>query len=166
MGHNPTFFNDWWEICNQNEGVYSINLQYLSRPCWLFLFHIYAYLLLRIWPNELFTLYSLVFEVCCFEVLLIFYRSGGKYWLIAESFNIYSYRTELSIHWRQDEMFPFCNVTDYIFKCAYFYEKLIVFTQIVPLCIRKGTVNNRLALVQKIIWRGTGDKPLSEPMMN
>ena len=31
--------------------------------------------------------------------------------------------------------------------------------------VPKGPINNIVALVQKMAWRQSGDKPLSEPMM-
>ena len=31
--------------------------------------------------------------------------------------------------------------------------------------VRKGPINNKPALVQRMVWRRTGDKPLSEPVM-
>ena len=49
-------------------------------------------------------------------------------------------------------------LADNIFKCIFLYEN-----DRIP--IQKSPVDNELELVQVMVWRWTGDKPLPEPMM-
>ena len=52
-----------------------------------------------------------------------------------------------------------------IFKCIFLNENVWISFQISLKFVRKGSINNILALVQIMAWRRLGDKPLSEPMM-
>ena len=62
---------------------------------------------------------------------------------------------------RQDgRQFP-----DDIFKRIFLNENEWISFKISPKFVRKGPINNILALVQIMAWRRPGDKPLSEPMM-
>ena len=55
------------------------------------------------------------------------------------------------------------HFADDTFKRIFLYE--IFFIKISLKFVRKGPVNNILALVQIMAWRRPGDKPLSAPMM-
>ena len=54
-------------------------------------------------------------------------------------------------------------LADDIFKCIFLNErdKIKIQMKLVP----KGLIDNKPALVQVMVWRQTGDKPLPEPMM-
>ena len=64
-------------------------------------------------------------------------------------------------HWGRDKMNAISQKT---FSNAFSWMKMFEFwldLKFVP----KGPINNTPALVQKMAWRHSGDKPLSEPMM-
>ena len=54
---------------------------------------------------------------------------------------------------------------DDIFKRIFLNENKWILLKISLKFVRKGPINNILALVQIMAWRHPGDKPLSEPMM-
>ena len=54
---------------------------------------------------------------------------------------------------------------DDIFKSIFFNGNCCIWIQISLKYVPKGPINNSPALVQKMAWRRSGDKPLSEPMM-
>ena len=56
------------------------------------------------------------------------------------------------------------NVDD-IFKCIFLKENVWIMTMISLKFVPKGSINNISALVQIMVWRRPGGKPLSEPMM-
>ena len=58
------------------------------------------------------------------------------------------------------------NFVDNIFKCIFFNENVWISIKISPKFIPKGPVHNIAALVQIMAWHCTGDKPLSESMVN
>ena len=57
------------------------------------------------------------------------------------------------------------HFADNVFKCNFLNENVWIPIKISLKFVPKGPINNILALVQKMAWRWTGDKPLSEPMM-
>ena len=52
-----------------------------------------------------------------------------------------------------------------IFKCIFLNENILISIKILLNFVPKGPMNNIPALVQIMVWRRSGDKPLSEPMM-
>ena len=56
-------------------------------------------------------------------------------------------------------------MADNIFKCIFLNEKFRILIKIWLKFIRKGPIDNNLALVWIMAWRWIGDKPLSEPML-
>ena len=54
---------------------------------------------------------------------------------------------------------------DDIFKCIFWHEKNKIPIQISLKLVPRGPIDNKPALVQVMVWRRTGDKPLPEPMM-
>ena len=57
------------------------------------------------------------------------------------------------------------HFAEHIFKCIFLNENVWISIKILLKFVPKGPINNILALVQIMARRGTGDKPLSEPMM-
>ena len=57
------------------------------------------------------------------------------------------------------------HFADDIFKCIFLNENVIILIKISLKFVPNGPINNILALVQIMVWRRPGDKPLSEPMM-
>ena len=58
-----------------------------------------------------------------------------------------------------------CHIADDIFKCIFLTENIRISIKISPKFVRKGPINNILALVKIMAWHRPGDKPSSEPMM-
>ena len=56
-------------------------------------------------------------------------------------------------------------LADDIFKCIFLNEKNKIPIQISLKLVPRGPIDNKPALVQVMVWRRTGDKPLPEPMM-
>ena len=54
---------------------------------------------------------------------------------------------------------------DGIFKCIFLNENVWILIKILLKFVTKGPVNNIPSLVQIMVWRWPGDKPLSEPIM-
>ena len=54
---------------------------------------------------------------------------------------------------------------DNIFKCIFLNEEVGIFIQMSLKFVPKVPINHQSALVQKMAWHWSGDKPLSEPMM-
>ena len=54
---------------------------------------------------------------------------------------------------------------DDIFKCIFFNENVLISIKISLKFVPKRQINNIPALVQIMAWRRSGDKPLSEAMM-
>ena len=54
---------------------------------------------------------------------------------------------------------------DNIFKCIFLNENVWILITISLKFVPKGPINNILALIQIMAWHGSGDKPLSEPML-
>ena len=54
---------------------------------------------------------------------------------------------------------------DDIFKCIFLNKNVWILTKISLKFVPKGPINNISSLVQIIVWRRPGAKPLSEPMM-
>ena len=52
-----------------------------------------------------------------------------------------------------------------IFKCIFMNEMFCISIQISLKFVPKGTIDNKLALIQVMAWRQTGDKPFPEPML-
>ena len=57
------------------------------------------------------------------------------------------------------------HFADDFFRCIFFNEIVWISIKTSLRFVPKGPINNIPALVQIMPWRGTGDKPLSEPMM-
>ena len=57
------------------------------------------------------------------------------------------------------------HFADDIFKCIFLNENVWIPIKISLKFIPKGPINNNPALVQIMVWRRPGAKPLSEPMM-
>ena len=51
------------------------------------------------------------------------------------------------------------------FTCIFFNENCCILIKFSLKYVRKGPIDNNRALVQKMAWRRSGDKPLSQPMM-
>ena len=56
-------------------------------------------------------------------------------------------------------------LADDIFKCIFLNENNKIQIWISLKLVPRGPIENKLALVQVIAWRRTGDKPLPEQMM-
>ena len=56
-------------------------------------------------------------------------------------------------------------LTDDIFKRIFLNEKYRISIKIPLKFVPMNLIDNKLALVQVMAWRRTGDKPLPEPMM-
>ena len=56
-------------------------------------------------------------------------------------------------------------LTDDIFKCIFLNENNRILIRISLKFVPMSPVDNKLALVQVMAWRQTGDKPLPEPTM-
>ena len=57
------------------------------------------------------------------------------------------------------------HFADDMFKWIFLNENVWIPIEISLKFVPKGPINNIPALIQKMAWRQTGDKPLSEPMM-
>ena len=57
------------------------------------------------------------------------------------------------------------TLADEIFKCNFVNEKFLILIKISLKFVPKGPIDNKAALVQVMVWRRTGDKPLPEPML-
>ena len=58
-----------------------------------------------------------------------------------------------------------CHFSYYAFKCIFMKEKFCILIPISLKFVPKGAINSKLALVQVVAWRRTGDKPLPELML-
>ena len=56
-------------------------------------------------------------------------------------------------------------LADDIFKHIFLNENVRILIKILLRFVRKGPIDKKLALVQIMVWRRSGDKPLSGPMM-
>ena len=56
-------------------------------------------------------------------------------------------------------------LADDIFKCIFVNENTRISIQISLKFVPKSLIDNKSALVQVMVWRRTGDKPLPEAMM-
>ena len=56
-------------------------------------------------------------------------------------------------------------LADDIFKCTSLIENNGIQIQISLKCVPRTPIDNKPALVQVMVWRRTGDKPLPEPVM-
>ena len=61
---------------------------------------------------------------------------------------------------------PGRHLTDDVFKCIFMNEKFCILIRISLNFVPKGPIDNKPTSVQVMAWRLTGDKPLSEPMLN
>ena len=57
------------------------------------------------------------------------------------------------------------HFADDVFKCIFLNDNVWISLNISPKFVPKGPINNIPALVQIIVWRRSGNKPLSEPMI-
>ena len=57
------------------------------------------------------------------------------------------------------------HFADDILTCIFFNENGCILIRFSLKYVRRGSIDNNLALVQIMTWRRSGDKPLSEPMM-
>ena len=58
------------------------------------------------------------------------------------------------------------HFADNIFTCIFFNENCCILIKILLKCVCSAPIDNNPALVQIMAWRRSGDKPLSEPMMD
>ena len=58
------------------------------------------------------------------------------------------------------------HFADDILKCIFLNENVWIPKKISLKFVPKGPINNNPALVQVMAWRRSGDKPLSEPMLD
>ena len=56
-------------------------------------------------------------------------------------------------------------LADDIFKCIFLNERDEIKIQISLKLVPRGPIDNKPAVVQVMVWRRKGDKPLPEPMM-
>ena len=56
-------------------------------------------------------------------------------------------------------------MADDIFKCIFLNENDRIPIQISLKCVPRSPIDNKPALIQVVVWRRIGDKPLPEPMM-
>ena len=71
-------------------------------------------------------------------------------------------------HWRFNSSPPGQNgrhLADDIFRCIFVNEKFCLLITISLKFVPKGPIDNNPALVEIMVWRRIGDKPLSEPML-
>ena len=54
---------------------------------------------------------------------------------------------------------------DNVFRSIIFYELSSISMQISQKYVLKGLIDNKSALIQRMAWRRSGNKPLSKPMM-
>ena len=54
---------------------------------------------------------------------------------------------------------------DIVFRSIIFYELSGISKQISQKYVLKGLIDNKSALIQRMAWRRSGNKPLSKPMM-
>ena len=52
-----------------------------------------------------------------------------------------------------------------IFRCIFLNEKFCILNLISMNFVPKGLMDNKLSLVQAMVWRRIGDRPLPEPML-
>ena len=57
------------------------------------------------------------------------------------------------------------HFADDIFRCIFINEKFNIFIRISPKFVPKGSIADKLPLVQVMAWRRAGGKPLPEPML-
>ena len=57
------------------------------------------------------------------------------------------------------------NFADDFLKCIFMDEKFFISIRISLKFVPKGPIDNKVALVQVMAWRRTGDKSLTEPML-
>ena len=57
------------------------------------------------------------------------------------------------------------HFADNIFRCIFVHVKICILIKISLKFVPKGPIDNNSALVDIMVWRGIGDKPLSEPML-
>ena len=61
-----------------------------------------------------------------------------------------------------DEMRPFAG---HIFKIIFLQENLCIYIKISSQFVCNGPIDKQLALVQVVVWRWTGAKPLPETLI-
>ena len=57
------------------------------------------------------------------------------------------------------------HIPDENFKCIFMNERFYVLIRVSLKFVPKGPINNIPVLIQIMAWCGSGDKPLSEPML-
>ena len=57
------------------------------------------------------------------------------------------------------------HFADDVFKCVFVNKNICILITISLKCVRKSSINNIPTLVKIMVWRRSGTKPLSEPMM-
>ena len=90
------------------------------------------------------------------------YRSNNSLWFDIKLIGITAIQIDLT-HLPQDKMAAM--LADDIFKCIFLNENVSISIQISLKFAPKGSIDNKLALVQVMAWRQTGDKPLPEAML-
>ena len=58
-----------------------------------------------------------------------------------------------------------CHFADDILKCIFINEKFCILIKISFKFVPRVLIDNKVALVQVMAWRRTGDRPLPEPML-
>ena len=97
------------------------------------------------------TLQPLINKISLETIDLYFYKQNRPGWLIG--FN--------TLRPRQNGR----HFADDVLKCIFLNEKVSIPIGISLKFVPKGPIDNIPALVQIMVWRRPGDKPLSEPMM-
>ena len=75
------------------------------------------------------------------------------------------YENFWNFHWHIEARNGGQHSTNNIFKCTFCNENVWILTEMSLHFVPKHPSDNIAALVQIMVWRHPGDKPLSEPMM-
>ena len=95
------------------------------------------------------------------------YSLGLGKWTSA---GVISRRRQLSIRWynnitRSPPGLNGRHFADDIFRCIFVNEKFSILNKFSLKFVPKGLTDNNPAMVQMMVWRHKGDKPLSEPVL-
>ena len=86
-------------------------------------------------------------------------------WYKCISHWILTFNTQQHKAWDIEAEMVSVQVADDIFKCIFFNENIWISIQIWLKFAPRDPSDTRLALVQIMAWRRTGDKPLYEPII-
>ena len=125
------------------------------------------------WDNMIITSVGLLYADGQFSPKILTKRTllladGGKIWgaiceLVSILHHCHAIGDIVLTHLPLDKMAAI--LADDIFKCIFLNEKNKIPIQISLKLVPRGPIDNKPALVQVMVWRRTGDKPLPEPMM-